>query len=71
VELDLVRVFKALGNETRLAIFNYVRSRDYDCASDGNENCNVSSTERTVCVGHIARKFRNIGQAAISGGVPR
>jgi DNA-binding transcriptional ArsR family regulator len=69
-KLDLVRVFKALGNETRLAIFNYIRGPEYDCDSNGRDECadecNVDTTERTVCVSHVARKFPSMGQAAIS-----
>jgi DNA-binding transcriptional ArsR family regulator len=63
----LVRIFKALGNETRLAIFEYVRSQEYDCrSSDAKADCCVSTQERTVCVSHISRKFAQIGTAAIS-----
>lgn len=60
------KIFKALGNETRLAIFAYVRSREYDCMSEGQEECCVSTDDRTVCVSHISKKFAHIGQAAIS-----
>lgn len=62
----LAKIFKALGNETRLAIFNYVRSQEYDCRSDGNDECCVITADRTVCVSHISRKFAHMGQAAIS-----
>lgn len=62
----LVKIFKALGNETRLAIFEYVRSQEYDCRSEVKEECCVSTQERTVCVSHISRKFAHIGTAAIS-----
>jgi DNA-binding transcriptional ArsR family regulator len=65
-EYALAKIFKALGNETRLAIFNYVRSQEYDCRSNGNDQCCVNTEDRTVCVSHISKKFQHIGQAAIS-----
>jgi DNA-binding transcriptional ArsR family regulator len=64
----VAKIFKALGNETRLAIFEYVRSGDYDCWSDGegSNDCRVNTEDRTVCVSHISRRFAHVGQTAIS-----
>jgi ArsR family transcriptional regulator len=66
VHTMLVRIFKALGNETRLAIFEHIRSQEYDCRSDVKEDCCVPNEDRTVCVSHISRKFPRMGQTAIS-----
>ena len=67
VEAMLFKIFKALGNETRLAIFEYIRSHEYDCRSKGKvEDCCVLTQERTVCVSHVSQRFAHIGTAAIS-----
>lgn len=62
----LDKVFKALGNETRMAIFDYIRSTGYDCESGSQEECAVHTIDRTVCVSHISRKFPHMGSTAIS-----
>jgi DNA-binding transcriptional ArsR family regulator len=65
-EQELGKIFAALGNETRAAIFEYVRSVEYDCESDSRKQCEVPTANRTVCVTHISRKFSHMGASAIS-----
>ena len=62
----LWKIFRALGNETRLEIFEYVRSQEYDCRSNAKDECRVPTQDRTVCVSHVSRKFGHVGQSAIS-----
>lgn len=62
----LDKVFKALGNETRAAIFDYIRSAEYDCEFGSRDKCEIHTANRTVCVTHVSRKFPHMGSSAIS-----
>lgn len=64
--IKLDKVFKALANETRMAIFEYIRGAEYDCESGSQEKCAVYTVDRTVCVSHISRKFPHMGSTGIS-----
>jgi DNA-binding transcriptional ArsR family regulator len=65
-ERKLAKIFKALGNETRAAIFEFVRSVEYNCDLGSSDGCEVSDANRTVCVTHLSRRFSTMSASAIS-----